>query len=112
MTTVTIDEELQTRVQAVAPDEDLNGLVRAALQDYVERRERLATKQAAARAEIEAALNGPRRTLAESHAEFRRKHNTPDLSHLTRDELAEDAERIIAAMDPQARAQMEREGLL
>jgi predicted transcriptional regulator len=52
MTTVTIDEELHTRVQAVAADEDLNGFVRAALQDYVERRERLAAKQAAARAEI------------------------------------------------------------
>ncbi len=61
MPTVTIDEDLHTRVQAVAPDEDINNFVRAAVQDYVARRERLAAQQDAARAEVEAVLKRPRR---------------------------------------------------
>ena len=56
-------------------------------------------------------LDGPRHTKAEVNARLQRKYGYPDLSHLTRDQL-EETERTIAAMDPQVRAEMEREGWL
>ena len=57
-------------------------------------------------------LDGPRHTLAEVEAKSRRKHSYPNLSNLTRDQITEQAEQAIAAMDPQVRAELEREGWL
>ena len=109
MTTVTIDDALATRLRLLGDkSDDLNALVADMLAEGL----RLREQRAAGRAEMQAMLDGPRHTLAESHARMCLKHGFPDLSHLTRDELAEDAERIIAAMDPQVRSELEQEGLL
>ena len=61
---------------------------------------------------MQAMLDGPRHTLAESNARMRLKYDIPDLSHLTRDERETEAERIVAAMAPSIREKMEHEGLL
>ena len=69
---------------------------------------------AAARAEAQAILNGPTRPF-DPEATYRRyqeKYGLPDLSHLAGEELIEDTEHLIAAMPPEKRAAMEREGLL
>lgn len=107
--TVMIDDEVQAKFQAVAaPDEDFSAFLVAAAKDAISRRKR----EAEARAEAQAILNGPRRPHKEVMAEMRRKYNIPDLSHLSGEELIEDTERLIAAMSPEKRAAMEREGLL
>lgn len=107
--TVTIDEEMQARFQAVAaPDEDFAAFLAAAAKDAIARRER----QAAGRAEMQAMIDGPWHTMAEVQERARLKYGYSDLSHMTREELADDAERIIAAMDPKVREEMEREGWL
>ena len=109
MTTVTIDDALAARLRALRDkDGDLDALVADALSETVRRWER----EARGRAEMQAMLDGPRHTLAESHERMRLKHGFADLSHLTRDELADEAERTVAAMDPQVRMEMEHEGLL
>ncbi|MGI4788682.1 MAG: hypothetical protein ACRYFS_07505 [Janthinobacterium lividum] len=109
MTTVTIDDALATRLRALrGTDNDFNALVADALAETVRRWER----EALGRAEMQAILDGPHHTLAESNARLRRKYGYPDLSHLTDDELADQAERTIAAMDPRVRAEAEREGWL
>ena len=95
MTTVTIDDALATRLLTVRGTEgDLDALVAEALAKTVRDWER----KAQGRAEIE--------------AKMRQKYGFPDLSHLTADELADQAEQTIAAMDPQVRAEAEREGWL
>ena len=109
VTTVTLDDEVQTRFQAIAaPDEALDAFVAAAARDALKRREH----EAAGRAEMQAMIDGPWHTLEESNERMRLKYNLPDLSHMTREELEEDGERIIAAMDPQVREKLEREGWL
>jgi len=115
MTTVTLDDALQARIRAVAaPEEDFQAFIAAAAQDLIARRERQARAQQAARAEAQAILNGPNR-LFDAEATYRRykeKYGWSDLSHLAGEELIEDTERLIAAMPPEKRAAMEREGLL
>ena len=106
MATVTLDDTLQARFQAVAaPEEDFQAFMAAAGQEIIARRERRA-------AEAQAILNGPRRLLAEADADFRNRHGLPAYSPLPPDELAEEAERLLAAMSPQVRAEMERQGLI
>lgn len=109
--TVTIDEEVKTRFQAVAaPNEDFSAFLAAAVKDAIIRRER----QAAARAEAQAILNGPRQP-SDSEATYRKyqeKHGLPDLAHLSGEPLLDDTERLIAAMPPEKRAALEREGWL
>ena len=109
MTTVTIDDALATRLRALRDQNgDFDALVADALTETARRWER----EAAGRAEMQAMLDGPRHTLAESNERMRRKYGYPDVSHLTRDQLADEAERIVAAMAPAVREKMEREGLL
>lgn len=109
MTTVTIDDALATRLLTVRGTEgDLDALVAEALAKTVRDWER----EAQGRAEMQAMLDGPRHTIAEVEARIRLKHNYPDLSHLTADELADQAEHTLAIMDPQVRAELEREGWL
>lgn len=109
MAVVTIDAEIQARFAAVAaPDEEFDTFIAQVIQEALARRER----ELAARAEAQAILNGPRRPLAESSAAFRLKYNIPDLSHLTHDEIADDAEHIVAALNPQIRAELEQDGWL
>jgi hypothetical protein len=106
MTTVTLDDALQARIRAVAaPEEDLQTFIAAAAQEMIARRERRA-------AQAQAILNGPRRPQADADADFRRRHNLPDYAPVPPDDLADDAERIIAGMDPKVREEMERQGLL
>ncbi len=59
---------------------------------------------------MQAMLDGPRHTLDEVEARMRQKYGFPDLSYLTADELADQTEQTIAAMNPQVRAELEREG--
>ena len=109
MTTITIDDALATRLRTVrGTDGNLDALAAEAIAKTVRDWER----EAQGRAEMQAMLDGPRHTLAEVHARLQRKYGYPDLSHLTRDQREEEAERAIAAMDPQVRAEMEREGWL
>lgn len=115
MTTVTLDDALQARIQAVAaPEEDLQTFIAAAAQEMITRRERRAEARAAAQAEAQAILNGPSRPF-DAEATYRRykeKYDLSDLSHLSGEALIEDTERLIAALPPEKRAAMEREGLL
>ena len=115
MTTITLDDALQARIRAAcAPEEDVQDFIAAAAQDLIARRERQARAQQTARAEAQAILNGPSRPF-DAEATYRRykeKYGLPDLSHLAGEELIEDTERLIAAMPPEKRAAMEREGLL
>ena len=109
MTTVTIDDALATRLLTVrGTDGDLNALVAEALARTVHDWER----EAQGRAEMQAMLDGPRHTLAEGNARLQQRYGFPDLSHLSDDELADRAERTIAAIAPQVRAEAKREGWL
>lgn len=106
MTTITLDDALQARIRAVAaPEEDFQTFMAAAAQEMIARRGRRA-------AQSQAILNGPRRLLAEADADFRNRHGLPAYSPQPSDELAEEAERLLAAMAPQVRAEMERQGLI
>lgn len=109
MLTVTIDETLATRLRELQEaDGDLETLVADALAEKVHRLER----EAQGRAEMQAMLDGPWHPVEESHARMREKFGFPDLSHLTNEELEDQAEAAIAAMDPEVRAKLEREGWL
>ena len=106
---VTIEDEVRTRFQAVAaPDEDFSAFLAAAAKDAIVSRER----QAAGRAEMQTMLDGPRHSHETSMAEMRRKYNLPDLSHLSHDELVEQAEAALAALPPEKIAEAERLGLI
>lgn len=115
MTTITLDDTLQARIRAVAaPEEDVQTFIAAAAQDLIARRERQARALQAARAEAQAILNGPSKPF-DAEATYRRykeKYGWADISHLSGEELIEDTERLIAALPPEKRAAMEREGLL
>lgn len=109
MLTVTIDDALAAQLQELQePDADLETLVAEALTEKVRR----LRQQAQGRAEMQAMLDGPWHPVEESHARMRQKFGFPDLSHLTDEELADQAEAAIAAMDPEVRAELEREGWL
>jgi len=108
MTTVTLDDALQARIRAVAaPEEDFQTFIAAAAQEMIARRERRA-------AQAQAILDGPHRASDPSvtYRKYQEEYGLPDLSRLTGDELIGDTERLIAAMPPEKRAAMEREGLL
>ncbi len=63
MTTLTVDDEVVSRLEAVAaPEEDVTTLAKTAMIQFIERRER----QAAGHAEMQAMLDGPRRSHEES----------------------------------------------
>lgn len=61
---------------------------------------------------MQAMLDGPRHPHGASMAEMRRKYNLPDLSHLTHDELVEQAEAALAALPPEKITEAERLGLI
>ena len=109
MAVVTIDNELQADFEAVAaPDEKFEAFIAEAAREALARRQR----ELAARAEAQAILNGPRRSLAESSAAFQLKYNIPDLSHLTHEQLIEEGEAILASLPPDKIAEAERLGLI
>jgi hypothetical protein len=62
--------------------------------------------------EIHAALHSPTRPNKESFALSREKYNLPDLSHLTSEEIADQADAIVARLSPERVAELEREGIL
>ena len=108
MTTVTIDDELATRLRALRDgNDDFDRLVAEALAETVRRWE----WEAAGRAEMRAMLDGPRHTPAEAEERTRRKYGYPDFSHLTDDELADQAEATLAALPPEKVAEARRLGL-
>ena len=109
MTTVTIDDALATRLRALRDTHgDLDDLVAEALTKNVPLWER----EAQGRADMQAMLDGSWHPFEEAHERMRQKFGFPDLSHLTHEELADQAEAAIAAMDPEVRAELEREGWL
>ena len=115
MTTITLDDALQARIRAAcAPEADVQAFIAAAAQDLIARRERQAQARAAAQAEAQAILNGPTRPFdpEATYRKYKEKYDLPDLSHLSGAALIEDTERLIAALPPEKRAAMEREGLL
>ena len=67
---------------------------------------------AQARAEARAILNGPFHTLAEADERFLTKYNLPDLSHLSREQLADRLTDGLAKVDADKLAEAERQGLL
>ncbi len=109
MTTVTINDDLAARLRVLRDaGDDFNRVVETALDETVRRWER----EAAARAEAQAILNGPRRPFAEAEADFRRRHHLPNPSGLTHEELIEQAEAALAALPPERIAEAERLGLI
>lgn len=115
MTTVTLDDALQARIQAVAaPEEDFQAFIAAAAQEMILRRERQARAQQAARAEAQANLNGPRRPF-DAEATYRRykeKYGWSDLPDASPDQMEAEAEAILAALPPEKIAEAVRMGLL
>lgn len=108
MTTVTIDDELATRLRALRDgSDDFNRVVAEALAETVRRWE----WEAAGRAEMRAMLDGPHHTSAEADERLRRKYGCPDLSHLTADELADRAEATLAELPSEKVAEARRLGL-
>lgn len=96
MTTVTLDDVLQARIQAVAaPEEDFQTLIALAAQEMITRRERQAEAWATAQTEAQAVLNGPHRTFdpEATYQKYQEKYALPDLSHLSGEGLIEDTER-------------------
>jgi hypothetical protein len=112
----------QLRALAAARGEDPNHYAAAALAEAVNRDLERALAEAEARVralderdkdnEGQALLTGPARPLEESFAATRAKYGIPDLSHLSREELAEQAEAILAALPPEKIAEAERLGLI
>ncbi len=108
MATVTLDDTLQARFQAVAaPDEDFQAFMAAAGQEIIARRERRA-------AEAQAILNGPNHPFDPDAVQrkYQEAYGLSDLSHLSGETLVEDTERLIAAMPAEKRLAMEKAGLL
>ena len=113
MITVTIDDALAARLRTLRGGENaanvpLEALVAEALAETARRWER----EAQGRAEFQAMLDGPRHTPAEAEAKTRQKYGYSDLSHLTDDELLDQAEATLAALPPEKVAEARRLGLL
>ncbi len=106
------DLEARLRVAAEARGEDFNHFAVAVLADALARDAAATEAWERARAEAQAILNGPFHPLGKSTAALRDKYGLADLSHLSREELAAQADELIERMDPAVRAEMEREGLL
>jgi hypothetical protein len=73
---------LVSEALAAASGEDVNNYAVSAIREIVERRER----EVAIRAEVQSALSGPARPVAESFAAMREKYGLPDLSLLSEEE--------------------------
>ncbi len=109
MLTITIDEKVQARFQAVAaPEEDFAAFVASATQEVITRRE----QQAKGRAEMQALFDGPHRSHAESMAAMRRKYNLPEFSPLSHAEREAKGDAILEALPLEKIAEAERQGLI
>ena len=100
MLTITIDEKVQARFQAVAaPEEDFAAFVASATQEIITRRE----QQAKGRAEMQAMLDGPKRPFDAdaTYQRYREMYGWNDLSSLSRAELQEQGEALSAALPPE-----------
>ncbi len=111
MTSVTIDDELATRLRALRDaGDDFNRVVAEALAETVRRWE----WEAAGRAEMRAMLDGPRRP-SDPQAAYRRSRAqygwAEDLSPLTVDELADRAEITLVELPPEKITEARRLGL-
>lgn len=109
MLTVTIDEEVQARFQAIAaPEADFAAFLAAAAQTALDRLE----QQAKGRAEMQAMLDGPHRSHVESMAAMRRKYHLPEFSPLSYEEREAKGDALLEALPPEKIAEAERQGLL
>ncbi len=97
MLTITIDEEVQARFQAVAaPEEGFAAFVAAATQAAIARRE----WQAKGRAEMQAMLDGLKSLFDPKapYQRYREMYGWEDLSHLSREELQQQAEALFDSL--------------
>jgi len=103
----------QLRALAAARGEDWNHFAIAVLAQSVKSAP-AASEEQRARAEARAVLNGPFHPFDPdaNYKKYAAKYGLPDLSHLSDEELSAQADEAVARMDPAARAQLEREGLL
>jgi len=109
MLLVAIDETIAIRLRSLRDThEELSDLVADALADAA----RLWEREAQGRAEMQAMLDGPWHPFEESHARMRQKFGFPDLSHLTDEELADQAEATLAELPPEKIAEAQRLGLI
>lgn len=111
--TMTIDDRLAERLRTARGGEvDLDQLATIALAEAAERWER----EAAARAEARASLNGPHHQ-ADPDATYQNYKavfgwNDDDFSHLSGDELIDSGDRLLDAMPPEKLALLKRGGWL
>jgi hypothetical protein len=109
MTTLLVNDEVVSRLVGVAaPEENITALVEAAMLEFAAHRER----QAAGRAEMQAMLEGPQYTAAESKERMRLKYGYSDLSYLTHEELEAQGDAILDALPPEKIAEARRLGLI
>ncbi len=110
------DLEARLRVAAEARGEDFNHFAVAVLADALARDAAATEAWERARAETQAILNGPFHTFdpAADRQRIKEKYGIEleDLSHLSREELAERAEATLAALSPEKVAEAERLGLI
>jgi hypothetical protein len=110
------DLEARLRVAAEARGEEYNRYAVAVLADALARDAAATEAWERARAEAQAILNGPFRPFdpAADRKRMKEKYGIEleDLSHLSREELAAQADELVEHMKPAVRAEMEREGLL
>jgi hypothetical protein len=110
------DLEARLRVAAEARGEEYNRYAVAVLADALARDTAATEAWNRARAEAQAILNGPFHPFdpAADRRRIKEKYGIEieDLSHLSREELAAQADATLAALSPEVIAEAERQGLL
>ena len=113
--TLKIPADLAARLRARAAErgEDWNRFAVAVLTEAVTPAPaEPAERQRHARAEAQAILNGSARPQAQVAADIRARHDLPDLSHLSGEELAARAEAALAVLPPEVITEAERQGVI
>lgn len=112
MTTITIDDELATRLRALRGEgNDLNAVVADVLAETARRWE----WEASGRAEMKKMLDGPRRPFdpQATYQRYREQYGwTEDLSHLSNEELEAQGDAFLDALPPEKLAEARRLGLI
>jgi len=110
MLSLDLDDALLARLRdvAAAQGQDVNQFATALIAEAMERR----VERERGLAEGRALLEGPARPLAKADAAFRAKHNLPDLSHLSQEEIAARADAALAKVSSEKRAEAERLGII
>jgi uncharacterized protein YciI len=112
--THTIELSLSPDVEALLlQDAETQGRdLSAVAADRIAERYAELARLAQGRAEGQVLLTGPAHSLDEADERLRAKYNLPDLSHMSRQELAEQADAILTTLPPEKVAEAERLGLI